>query len=266
MGVVVVTKTRTLILPALALFFLVVLSSSILWGRAVAAQLQERNSASVTRSDDGSSNSIDNGSDRGYRGEHLTARGDPGSAHERPGNLEKLRDTANRKPWSPVHPGLERVQRVLNSPGAVKVLARCRTLGMIELVDEAFEISGSSPAVGDNYLAPESNQGPDLGYIAVPMINPRGNKFATTMLSREEDGSVIAITVDTETGELQEAISSEDEPQPIKFDKKKWVDCFTTTCGPCIAGCAFTGPFWLKCAGACCGVAAAVCAYVAIEK
>ena len=187
----------------------------------------------------------------------VTAGADVHSAPQWAGDLEKQqgRVGSNSRPMLP--PNLDKTRQVLDSPKASRVLARCRVLGMRELPELAFAMS-------------EPGGGSRSGYFIVPMANPKGNRFASAMLYREGDGNVIAITVDTATNELTDVILPESEPgadeEVIRFNKKKWVECFMSACGPCIAGCTFTGPLWLKCTGACCGVAAVVCVYIAMQE
>ncbi|MCX5799982.1 MAG: hypothetical protein NTX17_01135 [Candidatus Eisenbacteria bacterium] len=213
--------------------------------------------AAAARADIHSVNPFDTVAGRDYHSGRATATAGFHSTYQWTDTSREQREKVNPNPWPSVDSGPDRARQVLELPKAGKILARCRALGMVELPEQAFELS-----------EPDGSSGP--GYFVVPMINPRGDRFATAMLYREEDGSVLAMTVDTATNELTELVSADDESdveeQAIKFNKKKWADCFVATCGPCIAGCAFTGPLWLKCTGSCCGVAAAVCVYIAMKE
>lgn len=210
-------------------------------------------------------NPVDIDTSRDYLGGRVTAGVDDHSSQQWIDALVTQRAKANPNSdpnpcpsqWLPMPSGFGKARQVLELPRASKVLARCRATGMIELPEQAFAILGPGRGSGSDFFV-------------VPMIHPRGDRFAAAMLYREGDGSVIAITVDTATNELIEVISSDGpsdaEDEMTTFDKKKWADCFLASCGPCIAGCAFTGPFWLKCTVACCGVSAAVCAYLAMQE
>jgi hypothetical protein len=191
------------------------------------------------------------------------AQADIYSSHNSSGGFENQREGVNPKPWSPGSPALDRARQLLDSPRAHRVLARCRALGMLELPEQAFAVS---ERVSVNQPGHASGCNTGSSFLVVPMRNPKGDRFATAMVCREDDGSLMAITVDTATNELAEVISPDGEQELTTFNKKKWADCFVASCGPCIAGCAFTGPLWLKCSAACCGVAAAVCVYIAMQE
>lgn len=204
----------------------------------------------------GSLGPLDRDSGCDYVSGCVTARSDFVSAPGWSSFSEKHQEKAipNWRLSSPSGP--DKARLVLENAKAKKILARCRALGMFELPELAFALAKPGEGAQDNFFV-------------IPMSNPRGNRFSSAMLFGEQDGSVISITVDTATNELLDVILPEDDPggdqEMLKFNKKKWADCFTTACGPCIAGCAFTGPLWLKCSAACCGVAAAVCVYVALH-
>lgn len=155
--------------------------------------------------------------------------------------------------WSRGIDGPERAKQVLETPAAKRVLSHCRRLGMRELPEETFAI-------------PVSRCSGESGYVVVPMRHPAGDRFASALLFREGNETAVAITVDTSTGELVQAISPGGEEVLVSFDKKKWSDCFAVSCSVCIAGCVFTGPLWLKCMGACCGVSAATCAVISLQE
>jgi len=147
----------------------------------------------------------------------------------------------------------EKDRELLNTLAAKRVLEHCRRLGIRELREEAFRLPGGA------------GRG-QSGYFVIPMENPGGDRFGTALLVRESDEAVVAITVDTATGELVQTISPGGEEELVSFDKKKWSDCFAVSCSVCVAGCAFTGPLWLKCMAACCGVSAATCAAIALQE
>lgn len=235
-------RKKILVRPVFVSFFLFALMSALLFTLAMSAQSHP---VSVIP--------VDAGLRRDYSEGRVTARAGVHSAHQWAGNFEKQREKATPNPWSPVPFGPDRARQVLDLPKVSKVLARCRALGMLELPEQGFEI-------------PKPDNGIGSGYFVVPMRNPRGDRFATAVLYREDDGNVIAITVDTATNELTGVISPDGDEELLRFNKRKWAACFMSACGPCIAGCAFTGPLWLECTGACCGVSAAVCAYLAIEQ
>jgi hypothetical protein len=200
---------------------------------------------------------------RGDREGCVTPKADVHSPHTWAGGFEQQREKETPTPLSPGHSALDRARQVLDSPRAGKVLAHCRARGMFELPEQAFAVSerGSVPERNHGF---GSSFGSD--FLVVPMTDPRGDRFATAMVYREDDGSVMAITIDTATNELINVISADGEQELTRFNRKKWADCFVAACGPCIAGCAFTGPLWLKCSAACCGVAAAVCVYIAMQE
>ncbi len=149
--------------------------------------------------------------------------------------------------------GLQGAMKTLEKTTASRVMEHCRRLGMRGLLDETFRLA-------------EPGRLESTGYVVVPLINPRGDRFATALLYREKDAAAVAFTVDTVTGELLQTVSPGGEQELTSFDKKKWSDCFAVSCSVCIAGCAFTGPLWLKCMAACCGVSAATCAAIALQE
>jgi len=206
--------------------------------------------------------SVDTAAHPSYREARVTAKTDVNSPHNWAGRFEQRLEKEIATTWSPGRSALDRARQVLDSPRAGKVLAHCRARGMYELPEQAFEVS-------DRGIVPESSHGSSCNlradFLVVPMRDPRGDRFATAIVYREDDGNVMAITIDTATNELTNVISPDGEEELTRFNRKKWADCFVTACGPCIAGCAFTGPLWLKCSAACCGVAAAVCVYIAMQ-
>jgi hypothetical protein len=249
MGVVVVRKKQLFTLSIVAAVFVLGCASAFL---AVAMPTGVH-----------SGNPTDAAIPRGNGEGSAMPRDDVRSSHSWAGGFEQQREKETSIPSSPGRSVLDRARQVLNSPRAGKVLAHCRARGMFELPEQAFAASnrGGVPEPGRG-----SGRSFDSDFLVVPMTDPRGDRFATALVYREDDGSVMAITVDTATNELTNVISPEGERELTGFNRKKWADCFLSICAPCIAGCAFTGPLWLKCTAACCGVGAVVCVYMAMQE